>query len=87
MHAISNSYGIVPYDEFDWMVRRGDLIASNRDGCVSSKYFWVPSQKLEKRKLDLKIYRYPADDDHLPESLQSGKHGGLRHIHHRSEYF
>lgn len=75
MRATTNSYGIVPYDAFDWMLRKGDLVASNRDGCVSSKYFWVPSHSVEKRKLNLKIYRCSSDDDDHPESLSSGKHG------------
>jgi hypothetical protein len=75
MHEIGRSYGIVPYDNFDWMIRKGDLIASNRDGRVSSKWFWVPSQKLDKRRLDFKVYWYPDDDDDVPLSLSTGRYG------------
>lgn len=75
MQEIRHSYGIVPYDAFDWMIRKGDLIASNKDGLVSSKWFSAPVHKLEKRKLDFKVYRYPDEDDDVPKTLSGGRYG------------
>lgn len=75
MFEITNSYAFVPYNAFEWLLRKGDLISSSRTGCVSSKYFFAQPHTIEKSKLDYNIYRYDDEKDRVPNDLQTGLNG------------
>ncbi|KAK6406831.1 hypothetical protein LTR81_018559 [Elasticomyces elasticus] len=75
MHAIRDSYGILPSnDRFDWLVRKGDLMLSHVVQAACSKDFWIPAADIKNHKLLMTLYRYSGDEDTIPDRISTGRH-------------
>jgi hypothetical protein len=56
-----------------WLVKKGDVILSNRPREVSQS-FNVEFTAASKKAGSLPIYSYP-DDDHIPDTFENRQHG------------
>ncbi|KAK5082464.1 hypothetical protein LTR05_007611 [Lithohypha guttulata] len=78
MSAITESFGIVLNDRFEWLIRKGDLVLSSEKRTIYSKRFSLTSTILSMGKYDMPIYRYKKrceDDDDVPDLWEDGQHG------------
>ena len=76
MAATTKSYGILlDQGRFEWPIKKGDLILSNQETTIWSRYFWHQSQSCIKGKYDFPVYFYLNDDDNLPEWWKTGQYG------------
>lgn len=77
--GMAKSYGIVVYDRFDWLIKKGDLVWSNRRREIRSRSFWLSAKSCVNRKYDLPLFSYSRkhEDDDAPEWWQDGQFGKL----------
>ena len=76
MAAVTNSYGVVVEDRFEWLVKKGDLVLSREKRSIHSRIFSIPPTKCPMGKLDIPIYSCVDKDDYAaPAFWQEGQHG------------
>jgi hypothetical protein len=80
MSAITRSYGVMmkcPHGQFEWLIRKGDLVLRTETRTVTSRMFWVePRVYMPTGRFDLPVYVYLGhDDDDVPERWEDGQHG------------
>lgn len=84
MAAIAKSYGVLMEGQFEWLIRKGDLVISGQKTKINwSKSFWEPASSCVNGKCDFPIYSYrarTADDDGVPSRWLDGQHGTLLFI-------
>lgn len=75
--GIAKSYGVLlPDGRLEWLVRKGDVIRSNRPTQLYSSEFWIPASKLSDGNFEALIFSYShRDDDDVPHHWANGQHG------------
>ena len=75
MTAAYQSYGVVINGQFQWMIRKGDVILSQEKREVRSELFWIPrAEQAPAYTLSIYTYRHTSDDS-VPTLWKNGKHG------------
>lgn len=81
MRAATKSYGILlPTGSFEWLIKKGDLVFSNKAEIIESSSFWKhPGQNQVRGKHDFRVFCYNGDGDDydhdLPDNWRAGQHG------------
>lgn len=79
MAAITKSYGMLVDSQFQWLIRRGDLIISGEKTPIPwTRHFFYPAEGLVRGKCEIPVYYYRArekNDDDVPTHWQDGQYG------------
>lgn len=60
--------------QFNWLIRKGDLILSDHREAVE-KEFAITFRSQDSQKFDLPIYKYPDENDDVPDRWATGQNG------------